>query len=88
MERFFPDEEEAVGAEHEAAASVLAFAELPYFRVHIAWLERQANRPLPEDDAMKIVKAAVRANTLREVRSHLLREVEQATAAQERLRNG
>lgn len=65
----------------EQASAILAFADLPYFRSYCDWLDQQANRPLPVGDHMEMVKVAVRSNTLREIRQHLLSEVAAAKRA-------
>jgi hypothetical protein len=65
----------------EEAQQVIAFAMLPYYERYLVWLEREASKPLPIGDHMEMVKVAVRSNTLREVKEHLIREVRSARAA-------
>jgi hypothetical protein len=87
MDRFSPyfePSEEELEEERKAredAHEVLAWARHPYFKKHIASLERMANEPLPIGDNDNLVQAAVRANVLREVRADLLKLVDRAKAA-------
>ena len=82
--RYFKGSEEEEGQQRrvvlEEASQVIAFAMLPYYERYVAWLEREANKPLPIGDHMEMVKVAVRSNTLREVKEHLIREVRSARA--------
>ena len=86
---FRPDDEEDERAELEQAVyygQILDFAERPHFAEFCKWLDREASKPLEiGSDVTKMISSAVRANTFREIRSHLDREIETARAAVERV---
>jgi len=82
FDRFFRDEEDDRQQEVLSEAhSLLKWASEPYFPVFLGFLEREAAKPLVVGDHMELVKQAVRANTLREIRADLLRKVNLAQAA-------
>lgn len=80
--RFFrtrPDDEDAERL--NTINELLDFGATSYFPKFIVWLENEANRPFSIGDHMQMIQAAVRANTLREVRATLVKRVEHARAA-------
>lgn len=60
---------------------VLEFAETAYFKKFVDWLDREAFSPLNVGNEVDIIQSAVRANTLREIRNTLVKQVERARAA-------
>jgi hypothetical protein len=61
---------------------VLDFANTAHFPKFIAWLEREALRPMKiSKDASEMIESAVRANTLKEIRDTYVRRVSDARAA-------
>ena len=73
LERFFeigPDPEEARQGLEEATF-VLSFAQHQEYKKLMDWLGKQADRPVPLGAHLDMVGGLARANTLKEVRSHL-----------------
>jgi len=75
--------EPAVEQESVLAEEIVAFGALPYFAKFVAWLDAEAFRPLKIGNQLDMVQAAVRANTLREIREHLVKEIARARATLE-----
>ncbi len=63
------------------ANEILDFAATAYFAKFMEWLDREAAKPLKVGDHMDMIQSAVRANTLREIRSALARRVSDARDA-------
>jgi hypothetical protein len=79
LEWFKEDERQEIDkAAFQEAIDVLDFSQTPYYGRLLTWLEEQAAQPLVVGDHLDMVRSAVRANTMREVRRHLLRSVEAA----------
>lgn len=80
--RFFrPKELDDDAEQANLANEVLDFAATSYFPKFLAWLDREAGKPLKVGDHMDMIQSAVRANTLREIRDTLVRRIENARAA-------
>ena len=83
--RFFrPRVEEVVDVETEIlndANEILDFANTSYYAKFMAYLDKEAGRPLKVGDHMDMIQSAVRANTLREIRDTMVRRVSNARAA-------
>ena len=72
------DGEEFAAALYKAR-EVLAAAESDWFKIHLEWLRKQADAPaVVTADHMAMIQHAVRSNTFKEVRSHLLAQIEKA----------
>ena len=80
--RFFTDDAaEARASVLENYRQIVEWAASAYYSKFLVWLEEEANRPIPvTENHMEMVKAAVRANTFREIRRHLQRTVSEASA--------
>jgi len=63
------------------SAEVLEFAATPYYQKYIDWLYREATKPFIIGNHSDMIQSAVRANTLREIRDTLVKQVELARAA-------
>ena len=71
---FRNSDEEAEIAARGRARAVIDWMGREYHKEFMKWLDDEASKPFDIDkDEMRLIKSAVRANTLREVRSHLLR---------------
>lgn len=83
--RFFrPKPEDTLDVESELlneANEVLDFAATSYYAKFMAYLDKEAGRPLKVGDHMDMIQSAVRANTLREIRDAMARRVSNARAA-------
>lgn len=83
--RFFDDDEAKVLAmEAENARQVLDWVSQQYHVKFLEWLDVESSKPLPI--TADLVKAAVRANTFKEIRDHLSRIEKSAIAARARTR--
>jgi hypothetical protein len=72
------DVEATVSAEvHE----LLDFANTAYYPKFLAYLDREAAKPLKVGDHMDMIQSAVRSNTLRDIHSTLVRWVMHARSA-------
>lgn len=80
--RFFrPEEDRAEESRLATWTEALDWASQAYHNRFMEWLEEEANKPIPvSENHMETVKAAVRANTLKEIRKHLQRVVREAEA--------
>lgn len=67
------------------ANEILDFANTAYFGKFMEWLDREAGKPLKIGDHMDLIQSAVRANTLREIRSALARRVSSARDAAQQI---
>lgn len=67
--------------EIQAAQEILSFAQHPYYEKFLEELDRDAGAPLAVGNHMDMIQAAVRSNTLREIRSRLANRVKRAEAA-------
>lgn len=67
------------------ANELLDFGNTAYYAKFLEWLDREASRPLKVGDHMDMIQSAVRANTLREIRSTLVRRVSDARAAAQQI---
>ena len=81
--RFFREEEEVADGERlERARTILDWVERAYHGRFLDWLDREAGKPMAVTvDHMDLVKQAVRANTLKEVKTYLERLEREASAA-------
>jgi hypothetical protein len=66
----------------QVADEIIAWSNMPYFKKHMDWLLDEATRPATiSENHMEMVKSAVRANTLKEIRQHLERAIRAAEMA-------
>jgi hypothetical protein len=79
--RFFHEDD---GGEEFPFRIVLDWVSQEYHAKFLEWLDAESSKPLPI--TADLVKAAVRANTLKEVRDHLVKLEKGALAAQARAR--
>lgn len=84
--RFFRDEQvEAEQGAVDRARMVLDWVSQEYHPKFEEWLEREASKPMDiSAQHMDLVKSAVRANTLKEIREYLGKLRKGAMAAMER----
>lgn len=65
-------------------ADILDWCSRPYHARFLAWLDAEASRKITIDsNHLAVIESAVRANTLREIRQHLLRLAKGAAARAE-----
>ena len=85
---FFQDKEEVEYEAHvERCREVLDWTGQAYHKQFLSWLDEQAGKPYEvSENHMAMVQAAVRANTLREVRQYLSRLERGASDAVQQLR--
>lgn len=85
--RFFRvEEQEETGDDLVKAHDIMEFASTRHFARFLEWLQAQADEPLSVGDHSDMIQQAVRANTLREVRTKLLRDLNVAREAVEAYR--
>jgi hypothetical protein len=86
--RFFRDEDAvADDATYAVAREAVDWVSQPYHEKFCKWLDDEASKPFQiGQDQMALIQAAVRANTLREVRRHVERVRVAAMATLERIR--
>jgi len=63
------------------ANELLDFSSTTYFTKFMDYLDREASKPLKVGDHMDMIQSAVRSNTLREIRTTMLRRVSNARSA-------
>jgi len=81
---FRRDEVEVVDHDAELlneANEILDFSNTAYFTKFLAYLDKEASRPLKVGDHMDMIQSAVRANTLREIRDTMVRRISSARSA-------
>jgi hypothetical protein len=81
--RFFRNEDDAEeNLAYANAREAVDWVSQPYHEKFVKWLDDEASRPFQiGTDQMALIQAAVRVNTLREVRRHIERISVSASAA-------
>lgn len=74
-EYFSPPDEERAEDDVETAMAVFEFSRSPYWKILRDWLDLELSRPFPISDQMAMIQSGVRANTLRELKAKIERDV-------------
>ena len=76
--RFFVEEDSDTGEALEHAHQLIEFSRMPYFATFMDYLEREGDKPLVLSDQVSTIVSGARANTFKEIRNRLRREIAQA----------
>lgn len=77
-EYFTPPAEEQAEPDVAEANVVMEFARSEYRVRLLAWLDREGSKPFSVGDHMTMIQTAVRANTIREIKNKIERDIQAA----------